>query len=616
MIGPLRVCIAIATAALAIGALGGRTPFPSWSGAHTQQTPPTFTKDVAPIIFKSCASCHRPGGSAPFSLLRYEDVKGRAARIAAATRDRIMPPWKPEPGYGEFADERRLTGEEIATLQRWLDGGAVEGDAALLPALPDWSGQWVLGEPDLVLQTPTFTLRAGGDDVYRNFVLPVGTSGIRHIRAWQFLPGNAGVVHHSTMQFDPTGASRRLDAQDPEPGYEGLIPHTVGNPEGFFLGWLPGHTASVAPEGMAWTLPSKADLVMMLHLRPSGREERVQASLGLYFSDGPPRLHPMLVRLTRQHMDIPPGERRYVVTDSFRLDIDVDVYTVQPHAHYLATEVKSFATLLDGTRQWLIYIRDWDFHWQGVFRYARPQFLPAGTTITMEYTYDNSAQNPHNAHSPPRRVTYGQRTDEEMAELWLQVVPRNAAERPRLARAVFDRIAREDIVGFEKRLESDPRNVALHNDAALLHAEIGNLDRTAEHFAEVVRLEPDSAAALHNLGAARLRQGQAAAAADLFRKALSRRPDYALAHDSLGLVMHAAGQLDEAIEHYRQAVTLDPRDPDAQHHLAAALRSVGRLREAIPHYRRVLEIDPTRQAVRNELAEVERQVSGEPDRQR
>ena len=402
----------------------------------------------------------------------------------------------------------------------------------------------------------------------------------------------------------PTGSSRRLDAQDPEPGYEGLIPHSVGSPEGFFLGWLPGHTPYIAPEGMAWPLPQHTDLVMMLHLRPSGKEEPVQASLGLYFSDRPPRLNPLLVRLTRQHMDIPPGDRRYVVTDSFLLDADVDVYTVQPHAHHLAQEVKSFATLPDGTRKWLIYIRQWDFEWQGVFRYARPQFLPAGTTIAMEYTYDNSAENPHNPQRPPRRVTYGQRTTEEMAELWLQVVPRNAADRPRLARAVHEKVVREEIVGLEKRLEVDPDNAALHDDVALLHAEAGHLDRTAAHFAETLRLKPDSAAAHYNLGNVLFRQGRRAEAIDHFRNALALMPDYALAHDALGVAVVHRGQGGEAVEHYLQALAFDPGNADAHHHAGGGpsnalagwptrSRITGRCCRSIP----------TRQDVKTELAD-------------
>jgi tetratricopeptide (TPR) repeat protein len=363
---------------------------------------------------------------------------------------------------------------------------------------------------------------------------------------------------------------------------------------------------------MAWPLPQRTDLVMMLHLRPDRQAEQVQARLGLYFSDRPPRLNPVLVRLTKQHMDIPPGDRRYVVTDSFQLDADVDVYTVQPHAHHLAREVKSFATLPDGTRKWLIYIRQWDFEWQGVFRYARPQFLPAGTTIGMEYTYDNSADNPHNPQRPPQRVTYGQLTTDEMAELWLQVVPRNAADGSRLARAVHEKVVREDIVGLEKRLEADPDNAALHDDVALLHAEAGHLDRTAVHFAETLRLKPGSAAAHYNLGNALFRQGRRADAIEHFRNALALMPDYALAHDALGVAVFTDGKVGEALEHYLQAIALDPRNADAHHHAAVALRSLGRLADAIQHFRHVLQLDPDRQDIKTELAEVERQLEAEP----
>ena len=544
------------------------------ASVHAQRPSVTFTKDVAPILFTACASCHRPEGVAPFPLLTYEDATRHAAAIVAATRDRVMPPWKPEPGYGEFLDERRLTGDEIETLARWLETGLVEGDRTQLRSPPSWNGRWQLGTPDLVIETAPYTLRASGEDVYRNFVLPIESSTTRHIRAWEFLPGS-GAVHHATMQFDPTRSSRRLDEQDPEPGYEGLVPHSAMSPDGYFLGWLPGLASNIAPRDMSWPLPTGADLILMLHLRPTGHGETIQPKLGLYFSDAPPRLQPTLIRMTRQHMDIAPGDRRYVVTDTFPLDVDVDLFTIQPHAHLLAREVKSYATLPDGTRKWLIYIREWDFNWQGVFRYAHPEFLPAGTTITFEFTYDNSAANPRNPHRPPRRVTYGQHTTDEMAELWLQVVTRNPADRAQLARAARERIVREEIVGAEKRLETDPDNAALHDDVALLHAEAGHLDGTVEHFAHTVRARPDSAAAHYNLGNALFRQGRRDEAIASLRKALALEPDYALAHDGLGVALYSQGRIDEAIEHYRRALELDPRNSETLDHLAIALRSQG-----------------------------------------
>jgi hypothetical protein len=317
---------------------------------------------------------------------------------------------------------------------------------------------------------------------------------------------------------------------------------------------------------MAWPLKAGTDLLMMLHLRPSGRVETVQATLGLYFSDQPPSLTPTLLRLTRQHLDIPPGERHYVVTDTFTLNADVDVYTVQPHAHNLAREVKGTALLADGTERRLIYVRNWDFDWQGVYRYAKPVPLPAGTTLRMEFVYDNSADNPNNPHKPPRRVTYGQRTTDEMAELWFQVVPRREADRLKLAAAVQDKVLREEIVGHEKMLEADPSNVALHDGVALMHAHMGNLAGAAEHFAATVRANPNSPAAHYNLGMALLMLGRGGEAGASLEQALALNPDYALAHDALGLVRQGQGRVDEARAHFERALTLNPDNAEARRH--------------------------------------------------
>lgn len=579
------------------------------TGVVAQQPPQTFTRDVAPILFRSCATCHRPTGSAPFSLLTYEDARQHAPQIVAATARRFMPPWKPEPGFGEFAGNRRLTDAQIATFKNWLDAGTPEGEPSALPPPPRGSGRWQLGEPDLVIQTGAYTLRASGDDMYRNFVLPVRTDRVRYVRAWEFLPGNTRVVHHATMQFDTNGSSRELDDADPEPGYEGLIPHSVASPEGFFLDWGPGHAPYVAPDGMAWTVRPGTDLVMMLHLRPSGRIETLQGSLGLYLTDEPPARTPTLVRLTRQHLDIPAGESRYPVVDTVTLPVPVDVYTVQPHAHYLAKEVKGFANLPDGTQRPLIYIRDWDFDWQGVYRYARPVSLPAGTTIRMEYVYDNSAANPRNPSMPPRRVTYGQRTNDEMAELWFQVVARSANERATLVRHMQSHVLPEEIVGHNHMIAADPTSTALHNGAALLHAELGNLQAAADHFAETQRLTPDSPQANYNVGMARLLQGNRDEAARFFGRALALDPDYALPHDGLGMVRQGAGDLEAAIASFERAVRLAPARPDVRHHLAAALRARGRLAESAAQYREVIRLEPTRVGVREELAAVERALA-------
>jgi tetratricopeptide (TPR) repeat protein len=272
--------------------------------------------------------------------------------------------------------------------------------------------------------------------------------------------------------------------------------------------------------------------------------------------------------------------------------------------------VKAFATRPDGTTEPLIYIREWDFNWQDVYHYRRPIALPAGTTITMEYVYDNSSLNARNPHDPPRRVTYGQRTTDEMAELWLQVVARNPLDRRTLARAVELKIVREEIVGREKMLEGDPTSTSLHNDVALLYVAVGALDEAVRHFAETIRLDPRSPAAHYNYGNVLLAQGQRQKAAGHFTNALALKPDYGLAHSGLGRLRRAEGRPEEAIQHFRDAVRFDPGDADAHHQLAAVLRLQGRLEEALSHYRQVVQIDPANAPARAELADVEQKLLG------
>ena len=192
-------------AVLACLLVAGTTP------ALRAQTPSrvTFSKDVAPILFRECVVCHRPGGSAAFSLLTLDQARQRARQMALMTRTRSMPPWKPEQGVGDFEGVRRLTDPQIDIFQQWIDDGLQEGNRADLPSVPRWSSDWELGPPDLVLTMPVYTLRADGPDMFRNFVVPVPTDTMRYVRAWEFRPGNARVVHHATMQVDPTGSSRR-----------------------------------------------------------------------------------------------------------------------------------------------------------------------------------------------------------------------------------------------------------------------------------------------------------------------------------------------------------------------------------------------------------------------
>jgi tetratricopeptide (TPR) repeat protein len=342
---------------------------------------------------------------------------------------------------------------------------------------------------------------------------------------------------------------------------------------------------------MAIPLEPGSDLVLMLHLRPNGKPEAVQGSIGLYFADTPPTRVPALLRLTRQDIEIPAGEKTFVATSSFTLPVPVDVFTVQPHAHYLARQIEGFATLPDGRTTWLILIKNWDFAWQDVYRYASPVSLPAGATVTMRWTYDNTSDNPLNPSRPPKRVTYGQRTSDEMSELWFQVLPRNRTERDVFTRQLRSTLVLEEIKGYEMMLRADAANVALHDDVALLYAATGNREQTAAHFAESARLRPDSAAAHYNLATALFALGRRDEARRAFERALTLDPGYANAHRGIAILLQAQGRLDEAEASYRRAIQLAPDEPIAHHNLGVLLHSKGRLADAMSEYREALRID-------------------------
>jgi len=554
----------------------------------------TFSRDVAPIVFDRCVMCHHEGGSAPFSLDSYATVRRHAGQIATVTKSRFMPPWKAEPGYGgDFVGQHPLTSDEIATIERWVAQGAVEGDRRDLPPPPRWTEGWQLGQPDLVVTlSEAYTLPPGGTDVFRIFVIPLPVDAVRYVRGVEFRPGNAGVVHHANIRIDRTPTSRQLDEQDPAPGYDGLMARTAEYPDGHFLGWTPGQVAPLLPKNLAWRLDRGTDLVVQLHMQPSGKPERVQPTIGLFFGGEPPVRTPAMLRLGSQGIDIPPGEKRYTISDSFVLPVDVEVLAVQPHAHYRARDVRGMATLPDGTERGLIYIRDWDFRWQHVYRFVTPLALPRGTTIAMRYTYDNSAENARNPQQPPQEVRWGQRSSDEMGDLWLQVLTRDDRDLTTLVRGFQPKMLAEDIIGYETMIRADPADGDLHDDVALLYLQLGRAEEAVAHFQASVKLKPLSAAAHFNLGTAQTRAGRLEEATAEYRQALRIKPDYAAAHNNLGSVLSSQGTLDEAIQQYREALADDPGYVAAHNNLGNALVNRGDAGEALPHFLEALRVSP------------------------
>ena len=396
--------------AIASARAGGRTP--------------TFNKDIAPILFENCSSCHHPGEVAPFALLTYADARKHSSEIAELTQNRQMPPWKPEHGYGQFIGERRLTDEQIDVIQRWVKGGRPEGNAADLPAAPKYSDGWTLGKPDVVVKMPrAYTLKARGGDVQRSFVIPLNIPDDQYVEAVEFHPSNRKIVHHTLFYLDTSGKARAQDGADGEVGFGqggglGFIP------AGGLGGWVPGMTPRRLPTGVARFMRHGADLVIQTHFHPSGKQETEQSTVALYFAKTPPKdLFISHMRLVDPRtLNIPAGESNFVHDAQFTVPTDVTLQGIFPHAHLVCKEVKVTGTLPGGQALPLIWIKDWDWGWQDDYVYAEPLKIPRGTVIRMHFVYDNSSANEHNPSNPPRRVHWGEQTSDEMAIVFFDLL--------------------------------------------------------------------------------------------------------------------------------------------------------------------------------------------------
>lgn len=382
----------------------------------------TWSRDIAPIVYANCLSCHREGQAAPFALRSYEDVAKRAELIASVVEDRYMPPWKPVAGFGEFHGERRLSADEIALFRAFADANAPQGNPDDAPKPPDFPGGWALGEPDLILEMPQpFDIPAGGRDIYRAFVIPIDIPEDKYVVAMEFRPGAPSVVHHAIFFLDDDGQARRLDARDAGPGYRSFGGPGF-TPSGGLGGWAPGVQPEHLPDGIGRPVTRGSDLVMQIHYHPDGKRQRDQSRLALYFATKPIREKIITIPLANRQIDIPPGKRDHVVEASFTTPLDAKLFGVMPHMHLLGREMKVEATTDDGSTIPLIHIDDWDFRWQDQYRFREPVRIPRGSTVRMRAVFDNSTDNPSNPSNPPKRVRWGEQTTDEMAICFLNVL--------------------------------------------------------------------------------------------------------------------------------------------------------------------------------------------------
>ncbi len=377
----------------------------------------SYAANVRTILQTHCVQCHRPGEVAPFSLIGYENAHKWAPNIAQVVSARQMPPWKAVHGYGEFAFDNSLNETEIATLEHWNDAGAPKGNLGhedlSVPKLPEWR----LGKPDLIIGAERpYRLAADGTDVYRNFVIHTHFDKPMYINGFDVKPGNRKVVHHLIIYSDISGQSDKLAAKEND-GQEGF--QVSGGGPGFFPdatlgGWVPGFSPRHTPDNIAFLLKPGANIVVQVHYHKDGKPEEDLTRVALYFAKKPPEKVMNITWLVNPGIDIPAGDSNHVEHLTWHARRNVMVYAITPHMHLTGKTMKATVVFPDGTTKPLIYVKDWDFNWQLNYALKVPMLVPKGSTIEVEATYDNSETNPRNPNSPPKEITWGEQTTDEM----------------------------------------------------------------------------------------------------------------------------------------------------------------------------------------------------------
>jgi tetratricopeptide (TPR) repeat protein/mono/diheme cytochrome c family protein len=572
-------------------------------GVASAPATPVFTRDIAPLIYKNCATCHRPGESAPFDLLTYTDVRKHAKLIAEVTRDRYMPPWLPVHGVNRFEGARWLSDGEIATIGRWVEQGMVEGDAADLPDRPEFTNGWQLRQPDLIVTLPDpFVVDADSGDVYRNFVVPISVQQARYVQALEFRPGDTRSVHHAFMLVDSSAASRQLDEDDPGAGFGGMNTGLgAHSPGGHFISWQPGKRPSEVPKGMAWRLAPGTDLVLQLHMQATGREENVQPSVGFFFTDEAPTLFPYKLVLRSTKIDILAGSADFSFKASYQLPVPVNAMAVIPHAHYLGKKLHAYAMLPDGSKQWLLRIDDWDFNWQGDYRYQEPLRLPKGSTIVQHFTYDNSAKNPLNPNIPPERVRYGLNTTDEMGEFWIQVLPDSPADAKLLNRDYGKYALLKRVEELRGRVKRDSQDAEAWKELGKSLMAVGTTEEARASLRKAVQLDSKLADAHYLLGMTFVREQKMDTARDAFLACLARNPNHGAANNGLGIIALQSNRLPMARDFFQRAVNADPENATTVTNLARVLLQLNQRNQAIALFEKAVSLQPQNQALNAEL---------------
>ena len=383
------------------------------------QDKPTYQTDIEPILLKNCVSCHKPGGIGPFSLQTYEEVKAKGNFIGHVTKTKYMPPWKADPTYQTFRNEKKLEQSEIDLIQKWIGTGMVKGKKVKSKKIS--SPQEDLTKPDLTLpMLNSYQLSEKAEEDFRFFVVPSNLPSDTYISAVEFIPGNRRQVHHSRIMVDSTQKIRGIDGMselDPEIKKFQTIPLA----DEFLYGWVPGNTKIFFPPGTAKKLAKGSDLILNIHYSPSSKPQQDKSVINLYFAKTPITREVYTLTLRENDISNQPfyidAERMPTFHISYKVTRDISLVSVMPHMHFIGKSFLAYAITLEGEKIPLIKIDNWDFNWQTTYQFKKLLKIPAGSRIIVEAKYDNTSENPANPNNPAKDIGYGWNSTDEMCNM-------------------------------------------------------------------------------------------------------------------------------------------------------------------------------------------------------
>ena len=436
----------------------------------------TFTKDVAPILFKNCAGCHRPNYTAPMSLLSYKDARPWARSIKEKVLTRVMPPWSADPHYGEFSNDTSLSQRDIDTIAAWVDQGAKQGDPRDLPPAPQASDQWEISKPDVVLaMQQEWEGEAEGLDENLEFIVPTGFTEDRWVQAIEFRPGNRRVLHHAVVLiqtpemmsaaqasapssggspiFLTQGTNRRVrdDAPVIDDGCSSLNGGGGGGNARFALTvYAPGRNADLWPEGTAKLIPKGSNLIFQMHYsKTTGKPEKDRSSVAIQFARKPVEKMVVSLDIMNFYFRIPAGADNHEVTACSTFKKSVQIVSFMPHMHIRGKDMRYEAVYTDGRRETLLNVPRYNFYWQTLYKLRKPIAIPEGTRIAVTAHFDNSTRNKYNPDAR-RAVRFGDSTNDEMLAGFVDyIVEKPPAERTiaKINPAIYDSYVGEYLVG-------------------------------------------------------------------------------------------------------------------------------------------------------------------------